>query len=226
MEEISLELNLMTFENLKKELEDYLINIRESISSEMIVTKKVNVGKFIQQVSSKLRTILCDLEKYPILKMEQAIGYYFDESRGYQRITEKYELIIKLQDYISTTAEIPFYYDRYTILKILQITLLTYNKIIEDCTNGVLEYDENVASVFLDLETMLLNDRNASAENNNANAKAIDNVNRYSKKSGGYGVRYESEDKQQNKKIIVVTNEETMKKLETRYDFVNLANKK
>lgn len=221
------QLEEMTFESIKQELEETLIAIKDDATQELCITKKPikNYGKFIQQVLAKLRLILGDIDKYPIMKYDDCIEYYFNEAYGYMRIRDKYKLMIKLQNFIVEKSGLPFIFDRYTIIKILQITLTSYNKILDDCYNGFMNYNEDIRNVFIDIETMLLNDRNSSAENNNANARAIDNVNRYKKENGGFGVEIQDSTKEKKQVVINITDEETQKKLATRFNFEQIASK-
>ena len=223
------QLDMMTFETIRYELEDCLHSINCDIDAEITLTKKPikNYGRYVQMVLSKLKLILGDLDKYPIMSYDIAMKYYFDEGIGFVNLKQKYDLILKLQDHIVMATRIPFIYDRYTIIKILQITLSSYNRIVNDCMNGaIIQNNEDVANLFCDIETMILNDRNSSAENNNANARAIDNVNKYKKESGGFGVEVQGQGKDTKVTNIIVTNEEVEKKLTTRFNFVEQANKK
>lgn len=220
--------DVLSFETIRMELEECLTNIICDIGKEIEVTKKPikNYGRYVQVVVAKLKLILGDLDKYPIMNYDNAIIYYFNKENGYTNIKKKYELILKLQDHIVSTTRIPFIYDRYTIIKILQVTLGTYNRIVNDCLNGaIIQDNENVANVFCDIETMILNDRNSSAENNNTNARAIDNVNKYKKENGGYGVEVQGQGKEQKVTNFIISNEEVEKKLLTRFNFVNQAKK-
>lgn len=222
------QLDMMTFETIRHELEDCLNNISCDIDNEIALTKKPirNYGRYVQMVLSKLKLILGDIDKYPIMTYDVAMKYYFDEGIGFVNLKQKYELILKLQDHIVMTTRIPFIYDRYTIIKILQITLNTYNKIVNDCMNGaVIQNNDDVANLFCDIETMILNDRNSSAENNNANAKAIDNVNKYKRENGGFGVEIQGQGKTTQTTTYIITNEEVEKKLSTRFNFVEQTKK-
>lgn len=222
------ELELMTFENIRFELEDCLHSINTDIDVEISLTKKPirNYGRYVQMVLSKLKLILGNVDRYPIMTYDNAIKYYFNEAKGFLNLKHKYDLILKLQDHIVMATRIPFIYDRYTIIKILQITLNSYNQIINDCSNGALiQNNDDVANLFCDIETMILNDRNSSAENNNANAKAIDNVNKYKKENGGFGVEVQGQGKVSTTTNYIISNEEVEKKLSQRFNFVEQVKK-
>ena len=222
------ELDYMTFENISRELETCLETISNDIDNEIALTKKPikNYGRYVQMVLSKLKIVLGDLDKFPIKNYDEAIAFYFKDSIGFNNTKSKYDLILQLQDYIVSTTRIPFIYDRYTIIKILQITLPTYNRIVNDCLNGaIIQDNEDVANIFCNIETMILNDRNSSAENNNANAKAIDNVNRYKKENGGFGVEIQGQGKVTQTTTVIVSDEEVKKKLSTRFNFIEQTKK-
>lgn len=205
----------MTLDEIKEKLEPTLKGIEDELYRLMCMDKppKINEGKYAQQVMSKLKTILGNPIDNPIMKYDEAENYYFNDENALSNIQQKYIMIIELQDYIISNSGISFIYDRYIILKILQLTLNTYNSFIDDCQSGINSRNEDVANIFLDIETMLISDRNYSAETNTRNAKAIDNANRYRRENGGYGVEFQREETKEKNVVINVTNEEVQKKL-------------
>lgn len=215
---------MLTLEEIKYGLDEIIEKIEKE--KELILfsgskNPKIDYGKYLQLLLSKLRLVLGNQEKNATMRVDVAEKYYWNEEDGLEHIQERYQLILELQDYIVCETCLPFIYDRYTIFKLLQISSNTYNMFIDDCQNGVNARNEDIANVFLDIETMLLNDRNASAENGTKNAKAIDTINRYKKHNGGFGVVSEKDDKSIGKGIIIVTPEETQRKINA-YGFSNL----
>ena len=144
-------------------------------------------GKIIQVISMRLKNILGNPIENPIMRYDEADNFYFGDN-GLKNAQQKYNEIIELQDYIIEQTNLPFIFDKYIILKILQVTLNTYNIFIEDSMNELSSRNEDVRNIFIDLNTMLMSDRNVSAENGTNNAKAVDTINRYKQVSGGYGV--------------------------------------
>ena len=220
-----------------QEIEEYLIPklekincaISDEINADPEKPKAIkNWGRFNNLIISDLKLILCDTIKNPIMKYENAMEYYFpkNEKEACLNIDEKYNIIIKLQNLICSTTGVPFIYDKFTILKILQVTLNTYNSILNDCYNNNIGLDEDTRNLFMEIETMLINDRNTSAENNNANSKAIDMGNRYGKEYGGYGVKIEKNKAEGNIANVIISVEETNNKLDNRYNFTSIAEKK
>lgn len=209
----------MILDEIKEKLQPTLKSINDELYRLQCMDKppKINEGKFSQQIMSRLKTILGNPIVNPIMRYDEAENYYFNSENSLQNIQEKYILILELQDYIISNSSIAFIYDRYIILKILQITLMTYNDFIDDCRTGVNLRNEDIANIFLDIETMLIADRNYSAETNTRNAKAIDNSNRYKRENGGYGVEYQKEEKEQKNVVINITNEEVQKKLHNQF---------
>lgn len=221
-------INLIPLEEIKERLApayEIVKNELEKIQSGVSKSTKVDYGRYCQIVLSKLRLILGNQERNATMRRDIAEQYYFNEENGLEHIQERYQLIIELQDDIVTNTCIPFIYDRFTILKLLQITADTYNTFISDCENGINAYNEDIANLFLDIETMILNDRNTGAENGTKNAKAVDIVNRYKKKNGGFGVQFEESTNADEKKPIMITVEEAQRKI-NEYGFTNLLNNK
>lgn len=218
----------MILDEIKEKLQPTLKSIEDELYRLMCMDKppKINEGKFSQQIMSKLKTILGNPIENPIMKYEEAENYYFNSEDSLKNIQNKYILILELQDYIISNCGISFIYDRYIILKILQLTLNTYNIFIDDCKSGVNVRNEDISNIFLDIETMLIADRNYSAETNTRNAKAIDSVNRYKRENGGYGIEYQKEEKEQKQVVINVTNEEVKKKLHNQFGIGAIENKK
>lgn len=202
----------MTLKEIIKELRPTIKKIKAEIE-ETKENKKFNESKFNLIIASKLKTVLGDPIKNPIMKIDDATEYYFLSEKCIEHIQEKYMLIINLQDYITQELSIPFIYEKYTVLKILQLTLNTYNEFLDECKTGVNARNEDVANLFIDIETMLFSDRNASAENYTKNAKAIDITNRYDKKVGGYGAVFEKDNKPPQKEVLLISPEESERRL-------------
>ena len=209
----------MTLDEIKEKLQPTLKAINDELYRLQCMDKppKINEGKFSQQIMSRLKTILGNPIFNPIMRYDDAETYYFNSENSLKNIQEKYIIILELQDYIVSKSGVAFIYDRYIILKILQLTLNTYNDFIDDCRTGMNLRNEDIANIFLDIETMLISDRNYSAETNTRNAKAIDNANRYKRENGGYGVEYQKEEKEQKNVVINITNEEVQKKLHNQF---------
>lgn len=209
----------MVLSDIKVKLDPLLNKLSFEIADE---TKKHNLAKYNQLVMVRLREIIGNPRKNPIMSYDEAIKYYFE--KGKKNIEKKYLLIVNLQAYICTKLSFPFIYDKFLICKILQITQKTYNDIIMDSKTGINSRDETVCNVFLDIDTMLLTDRNNGAEAGILNAKAVDNVNKYEEIYGGYGVQVKKQKNVSEKKILVYTQEETEKILNN-YSFSNLIEK-
>lgn len=220
--------NYLDLDMITDKLDPTLISVKDEIYRLQCMDKppKINEGKYAQQIMSKLKTILGNPIENPIMKYEEAENYYFNSEDSLKNIQNKYILILELQDYIVSNSGIAFIYDRYMILKILQLTLNSYNDFIDDCRNGINARNEDIANIFLDIETMLIADRNYSAETNTRNAKAIDNANRYKRENGGYGIEYQKEEKEQKQIVFNVTNEEVKKKLHNQFGIGAIENKK
>lgn len=208
----------MTLEEIKDKIDDFLKGIAKEKYNLMLLDKppKNIQGELMIKIMSKLKTIVANPINNPIMKYDEAQKYYFYSNDSLKNIQDKYITIIELQDYIISQTEITFIYDRFIISKILQITQDTFNQFIEDCRSGVNSYDEDIANIFVDIETMLISDRNASAENFTRNSKAIDTTNRYETKYGGYGITSVSNKNTNNAQTIInITPEEAEKKLHT-----------
>ena len=218
----------LDLDEIKEKLEPTLKGIEDELYRLMCMDKppKINEGKYAQQIMSKLKTILGNPIENPIMKYGEAENYYFNDENSLKHIQEKYILILELQDYIISKSNISFIYDRYIILKILQLTLNTYNSFIDDCQSGINARNEDIANIFLDIETMLIADRNYSAETNTRNAKAIDNTNRYKRENGGYGIEYQKEENKTENVVFNITNEEVQKKLHNQFGIGAIENKK
>lgn len=211
----------MNIEQIKEELEPTLQSVIADIEDYKSQRMHFKEGKYMQIILSALKTILGKPKENPIMKYEQAIDYYFSKE-GLERVAEKYTLILQLQDYIIQRTSLPFIFDKYTVLKILQMTITTYSMILEDCYTGTNARDEDICNIFIDIDTMLLSDRNASAENGSKNAKAVDTINRYETKYGGYGVQQVNKTSNGDKKIVLISPEQTEKLLHN-YSFSNIA---
>ena len=207
----------MDLEYIKKELETSLKYVESEIYRLQSMDKppKINENKYLQRIYSKLRVILGNPIENPIMKIDEAEQYYFNIFDGLQHIQEKYILILELQEYIVEKTDLPFVYDRYLIQRILQVTQTTYNIFIEECLNGINARDEDIANIFEDIETMIISDRNNSAELGTRNAKAVDNVNKYKRASGGFGILSEKENKNNEQIVVNMSVEEVNKKLNT-----------
>lgn len=206
----------MTLDEIKSKLEPFLKEIAKEKYNLLLLDKppKNIQGELAIRILSKLKTIIANPILNPIMKYDEAEKYYFNSNNSLNNIQDKYITIIELQDYIINKTGITFIYDKFIITKLLQINQDIYNKFIEDCRNGTNSYNEDVANLFIDIETMMLNDRNASAENNVRNAKAVDTTNRYSNKYGGYGVTSVLKEQEPKGDVIInITPEEAQKRL-------------
>lgn len=217
----------MELEQIKDELELYLQNIKDEITTLLRLPKapKINKGEYVLRVLSKLKTIVGNPIKNPIMTYGEAENYYVYGDNALENLQQRYILILELQDYITSTTTLPFIYDKFTILKLLQLNNKDYNSFINDAeyswkTAGNLEH---IANIFLDIDAMLLNDRMLGAENGTHNAKAIDIGNRYKRGTGGFGVKFEeseSNNSGNSKSYIDVTPEEAQKKLANQFGFI------
>lgn len=206
----------MTLEEIKKALAPSIRKAKNYLNKQEQNQKNNssdNASKLSLIISTALKQVLANPVLNPIMKYVEAELYYFNSADALKHMQDKYMLIIDLQAYITQELYIPFIYDKYIILKLLQLTLTTYNEFLDQCQNGVNARNEDIANLFIDIETMMFNDRNASAENRTKNAKAIDVVNRYSRKIGGFGATFEKEKKEEKKEILVFTAEESQRKL-------------
>lgn len=204
--------------------------IVDEIENEAMLNKKQNkkfvIGRSNQIILSKLRLILGNPIDNPIMKYAEAEDYYFHCDNALENMQKKYMDILDLQNFITESTMTPFIYDKFTILKILQITLHTYNEFLDDIENNINARNEDVGNLFLDIEAMLINDRNASAENGLKNAGAIENNNKNKRKYGGYGVTNElPKTETQGNNILVVTPEQAEQKLRA-FGFSNLLDQK
>lgn len=221
---------ILTIKDIKGKLVDCIAKINAEIQGLIKLNPKIKIndGKYIQIILSNLRYILGDLETNPIFKNSEAEDYYFGEN-GFKNIQKKYNDILELQNFIVMESGLPFVYDKFTILKLLQLTMFTYNDFLEDIQTGINARNEDVGNVFLDIELMLINDRNMSAENGTKNAKAVDTVNRYKKESGGFGVRVEKggiEDNEKKKGYLDIFNEEEAQRKLSAFGFTKLLEEK
>ena len=219
----------MTLNEIKAKLHPLLTKINDEINEIMSRPKppKINKGEYVVRVLAKLKTIIGNPILNPSMNCNEAELYYFYGENALHNIQNKYILILELQDYIIETANIPFIFDKFSILKLMQLTARDYNDFIEEWTNSPQCTDEQqqIINILLDLDTMMINDRMLGAENGTLNAKAIDTHNRYKRKSFGFGATFE-EDGQNgnggvaNSKYIDATPEEAEKKLANQFGFV------
>ena len=214
----------MELKKIKKQLEEIIDKVNERINyfvaSAQGKTLKFPQGMFEQVISSRLKKILSNPIENPIFTKQELEDFYFG-SNGLNNITNKYIDIMDLQDYIISKTQLPFILDKYIILKMLNLSLNDYNTILSDAVSGVNARDERICNIFLDIENMIISDRNSSAENGTKNAKAIDTINRYNKEHGGYGIYAVNDKNKQNvtKEIYLVSGEEVEKKLANNFGF-------
>ena len=216
----------MTLDEIKSELELYLEQIKDELEIllHMPKSQRINKGEYVVRILAKLKTIIGNPKKNPTMNFGEAEKYYVYGENALEHIQERYILILELQEYIISKTTVPFIYDKFTILKLLQLSSTDYGIFMADALDywKTTEQLEEIANVFLDIDTMLLNDRMIGAENGTHNAKAIDTGNRYKKSNGGYGVKFE-EDSSTNsstKKYIDVSPEEAQRKLANQFGFI------
>lgn len=214
----------MELKKIKKQLEEIIDQVNKKIDNFIILaqgkTIKFPQGMYEQVISSRLKKILSNPIENPIFSKQELEDFYFG-SNGLNNITNKYIDIMDLQDYIISKTQLPFILDKYIILKMLNLSLNDYNIILSDAVSGVNARDEKICNIFLDIENMIISDRNSSAENGTKNAKAIDKINRYKKEHGGYGI-YAVDDKNKEsitREIYLVSGEEVEKKLANNFGF-------
>lgn len=218
---------MLTYERIKEELTPTFVKIRNTNksaykSSTLVYTE----NKQLQLINSKLITIFSNQIENPIMTEEKAYNYYFMSNNARNNLLYKYQLIINVKDLIINETLLPFTFEKLIILKILQVTLPTYNKLLTYCNKDDLRVKEELADILLDIETMTLMERNLCAEMGLKNARAVDTVNRYKKEFSGFEVeqKYNDEDKL-NRNEIVLSIEEN-KKIIDNFGFSNLLSKK
>lgn len=210
----------MKLQKIYEQIDPIIIKIKDEIDRLLSFDKppKINDGKYLQVILSRLRLVLGNPKINPIMKYEEAIDYYFTNEKALEHTQKKYMEILELQNYIVERTALPFIYDKYTILKMLNITLNTYNEIMTDAQRSDSGRDEDICNIFIDIDTMLLNDRIASAENGTKNFKAIDAANKYKTKNGGYGVVVEKE-KHEFKEESKIINAEVVQQKIAKFGF-------
>lgn len=211
----------MQLEKIKRKIKPALVKINEFLernSSEKAYNKNPS-ATYIQLIATKLKVILANPVDNPIMTIDSARNYYFGEENGLKNTQKKYIEILGLQDYIVEETGLPFVYDKFLILKMLQITLNTYNEFVDIATYETTINDEDIRNIFADIDTMILSERNSSAENGLKNATAVDRFNRYQRNDGGYGIVGSEKVDNQQKNIIIVTDETTQKKLYNNFGF-------
>lgn len=212
----------MDFEKVKTEVRKIARQVKDSIK-EYVGESKKNMfpkGTFEQVIVSRLRVLLSNPKENPILTSQQMEEYYFG-ANGLMNIQEKYLQILELQDIVLEETLLPVTFDKFIILKILGLSISDYNTVLSDALSGINARDESICSIFIDIENMLISERNSSAENNVKNVKAVDMVNRYNREYGGYAVRAvnDKEKETTKKEIYFVSNEEVEKKLANNFGF-------
>ena len=221
----------MELEIIKEKLEQVIEQVKWEVDRMVELSEGKNVkipeGRYTQVISTRLKAILGNPIENPIMRYEEAEKYYYNSENGLANLQAKYCDILELQDYIVKKTTLPFVYDKYLILKILQITLNTYNLFVEDSYSSTSASDEDIRNLFADIDTMLLSDRNLSAENGTKNAKAVDTINKYKKTNGGFGIMPTNEKNNGGiREVIVITNEEAQKKLHNNFGFSKLLEEK
>lgn len=205
----------MKLQKIYEQIDPVIEQITKELDKLLSMDKppKINDGKYLQVILSRLRLVLGNPKNNPIMKYEEALDYYFNSEDALKNTQKKYIDILELQNYIVEKTTLPFIYDKYTILKMLNITLNTYNEIMMDAQRHDSGRDEDICNIFVDIDTMLLNDRIASAENGTKNFKAIDAANKYKTKNGGYGVTVEKEKFETKQESKVISTEVVEQKL-------------
>lgn len=210
----------MELKEIKKRLAPSLKKINEFVernSLEKLYNRNPS-ATYVQLIATKLKTILGNPIDNPIMTSDVAHRYYYGEN-GLINTQMKYCDILDLQNHIVEKTGLPFIYDKFLILKMLQITLATYNEFIDIATHENTINDEDIRNIFADIDTLLLSERNSSAENGLKNANAIDRFNRYQKSDGGYGIVGSEKVDNNQKNIIVITDEIAQKKLHNNFGF-------
>lgn len=180
----------LELKKIKKEIETEI----EKFKQEVNVEEEKKFATLLQtRVNAVLKKIVCNTKDNKLMRNNEAYNYYFSNENGYEHLCEKYNLIIDLQFFLTEKINTQFVYDKFTLLKILQLPLQTYNNFVETCIQNqksasTSEYQEDIANVFLEIESLLITDRLNAAEQGNLDSKAVDNTNRYSKNIGGYGL--------------------------------------
>lgn len=214
----------MELKKIKEQLEEILDKVNAKIDYFIEVAQgkvvKFPQGMMEQVISSRLKKILSNPIENPIFTKQEMEDYYFG-SNGLKNAQQKYIDILELQDFIIAKTQLPFILDKYIILKMLSLSLNDYNMILSDAISGVNARDEKICNIFLDIENLVISDRNSSAENGTRNVKAIDMVNRYTKEYGGFGIRAVNDKEKENvkKEIYIVSGEEVEKKLANNFGF-------
>lgn len=214
----------MELKKIKEQLEEVIDKVNKKIEQFIVQAQgkiiKFPQGMLEQVISSRLKAILSNPIENPILTKQQMEDFYFGE-KGLENTQKKYVDILELQDYIIAKTALPFILDKYIVLKMLSISLNDYNMILSDAISGTNARDEQICNIFLDIENLIVSDRNSSAENGTKNVKAVDMVNRYTRDYGGFGIRAINDKEKDNvkKEIYIVSGEEVEKKLANNFGF-------
>lgn len=214
----------MELKKIKEQLEEILDKVNAKIDYFIEAAQgkvvKFPQGLMEQVISSRLKAILSNPIENPILTKQQMEDFYFG-AKGLENTQKKYVDILELQDYIIAKTALPFILDKYIVLKMLSISLNDYNMILSDAVSGINARDEQICNIFLDIENLIVSDRNSSAENGTKNVKAVDMVNRYTRDYGGFGIRAINDKEKDNvkKEIYIVSGEEVEKKLANNFGF-------
>lgn len=211
----------MDYKTIKKKIEPVLQTIANLYERDCETKnkKKGAESNYLQIITTRLKSILANPNDNPVMPNEVAHRYYFGEENGLKNTTEKYCLILDLQNFIVEKTNLPFIYDKFLIMKLLQINLKTYNEFMDLSINENTLNDENIRNIFADINELLLSERNASAENGITNAKAIDTFNRYQRKDGGFGIVVDKKGESEKREIYLITDEEAQKKLNNNFGF-------
>lgn len=209
----------MDLKKIKQKIEPVLATIVKLRERDEELKKKTSEQKYLQIIATRLKTILANPNDNPTFQNEVAHRYYFNDETGLKNAKRKYCEILELQSFIIEQTNLPFIYDKFLIMKMLQLNLKTYNEIMEISINENTINDEDIRNIFVDINDLLLSERNASAENGLKNAKAIDTFNRYQKSDGGYGIIVDKKREVKEREIVLITDEEAQKKLSNNFGF-------
>lgn len=203
----------MNLKKIKETLDEFRLMVEEDKGMCVATKQKFDPSKFVPRINAKIRMV-CALDYN--MTYEHAQKEYFSDDKSLKRLRKEYMNLLELLDYINNYIGVPYNYDRYTIRILLNISLNAFNTIMTDIESGF--YSQEFVSIMQNIDEMILADRHLFAETNNRNAKATDSINKYKREYGGYNVIENKQEKNTNN-VLVITQEETEKKLSSLYNF-------
>jgi len=217
-----------------KELEDELTIIASKLEDESFDCDgkpvKVDTKRFAMIVRQKMRRILDNPLTRPKFSVEEAYKYYIEGVSARFNLIEAYNEMNEIIDFINMNIT-TYVYDRIDILNIFRITDGTYGQFIEDASSETFRI-ENVEdrpliqNLWISIDKQLLADRNMAAETGQRNSKAIDTVNRYSKKDGGHGVVVKKDNGSVTNQTFILNSENIDKTIDSKFNFAIESNTK